>query len=86
MIGASASVTVVSYCLWAFEKADVTGVVVADVPAVDRARRATALVRYGLILETGRGGAPEEVFLSDRALQAVGVVWLALFALGLYRA
>jgi decaprenyl-phosphate phosphoribosyltransferase len=85
VIGVSASVTVVSYCLWAFEKADVTTVSwpmyqLSIVPVV------TALLRYGLILETGRGGAPEEVFLSDRALQFVGAVWIALFALGLYRA
>jgi decaprenyl-phosphate phosphoribosyltransferase len=85
LIGASVSITVVSYCLWAFEKADVTAVSwpmyqLSIVPVV------LALVRYGLILETGRGGAPEEVFLSDRTLQAVGAVWLALFALGLYRA
>jgi hypothetical protein len=26
------------------------------------------------------------VFLSDRALQAVGAVWVVLFAVGLYRA
>jgi decaprenyl-phosphate phosphoribosyltransferase len=85
VIGVSASITVVSYCLWAFEKADTTHVSwpmyqLSIVPVV------TALLRYGLILETGRGGAPEEVFLSDRALQAVGVVWVGLFALGLYRA
>jgi len=85
LIGASVSITVVSYSLWAFEKADVTHVSwpmyqLSIVPVV------LALLRYGLILETGRGGAPEEVFLSDRTLQAVGVVWLALFALGLYRA
>jgi decaprenyl-phosphate phosphoribosyltransferase len=85
VIGVSASITVVSYCLWAFEKAGTTHVSwpmyqLSIVPVV------TALLRYGLILETGRGGAPEEVFLSDRALQAVGLVWVGLFALGLYRA
>jgi decaprenyl-phosphate phosphoribosyltransferase len=85
VIGASGTITVVAYCLWAFEKADGTHVSwpmyqLSIVPLV------VALLRYGLIVETGRGGAPEEVFLSDRTLQAIGVVWLALFALGLYRA
>ena len=52
LIGVSVSVTVVSYCLWAFEKADVTHVSwpmyqLSIVPVV------LALVRYGLILETG---------------------------------
>jgi decaprenyl-phosphate phosphoribosyltransferase len=85
VIGVSATVTVLSYCLWAFDKADATGFSwpvyqLSIVPVV------TALARYGVILETGRGGAPEEVFLSDRTLQAVGAVWIALFAVGLYRA
>ena len=43
-----------------------------------------ALLRYALVLETGRGGAPEEVFLQDRALQLVGLSWLVIFGLGVY--
>ena len=32
----------------------------------------TALLRYALVLEQGRGAAPEEVFASDRVLQLLG--------------
>ena len=71
VLGVSASVTVVSYCLWAFEKAD-TAHVSWPMYQLSIIPVATALLRYGLVLETGRGGAPEEVFLSDRTLQALG--------------
>jgi decaprenyl-phosphate phosphoribosyltransferase len=47
---------------------------------------ATALLRYGLVLDRGHGGAPEEVFLSDRALQALALIWVVTFALGVYLA
>jgi decaprenyl-phosphate phosphoribosyltransferase len=37
------------------------------------------LLRYALLLEAGAGGAPEDVLMSDRALQVIGVVWVAVF-------
>jgi decaprenyl-phosphate phosphoribosyltransferase len=85
VLGVAASVTLLSYCLWAFEKARVADTTwpmyqLSIVPM------ATALLRYGLVLDRGRGGAPEEVFLSDRALQALAVIWLVTFTLGVYLA
>ena len=44
----------------------------------------TALLRYVLVLEQGRGAAPEEVFASDRVLQVLGVVWVVVFGLAVY--
>ena len=44
----------------------------------------TALLRYLLVLEQGRGAAPEEVFASDRVLQALGVAWVVVFGLAVY--
>jgi decaprenyl-phosphate phosphoribosyltransferase len=41
-----------------------------------------AVLRYALVVDQGGGGAPEEVVLSDRTLQIVGVIWLVTFALG----
>ena len=38
----------------------------------------------GLVLERGQGGAPEEVFLADRVLQGLGVLWLICVGLGVY--
>jgi decaprenyl-phosphate phosphoribosyltransferase len=85
ILGVAASVTLLSYCLWAFEKARV-----ADTSwpmyQLSIVPMATALLRYGLVLDRGHGGAPEEVFLSDRALEALGVIWVITFALGVYLA
>jgi decaprenyl-phosphate phosphoribosyltransferase len=85
VLGVASSVSLLSYCLWAFEKARVAETTwpmyqLSIVPM------ATAVLRYGLVLENGHGGAPEEVFLSDRALQALGIIWLVTFALGVYLA
>ena len=78
----SSSVAIAAYCLWAFEKAEVAGAPLwfelSIVPFV------LGVLRYGLLLETGRGGAPEELVLSDRSLQVMGAAWLACFAAGVY--
>ena len=44
----------------------------------------TALLRYALVLEQGRGAAPEEVFLSDHVLQLLGLAWIVVFGLAVY--
>jgi decaprenyl-phosphate phosphoribosyltransferase len=85
VLGVASSVTLLSYCLWAFEKARL-----ADTSwpmyQISIIPMATALLRYGLVLERGHGGAPEDVFLSDRHLQALAVIWLVTFTLGIYLA
>ena len=42
-------------------------------------------VLYVLLqLDAGRGGAPEDLVLRDRAVQALGVAWAILVAIGIY--
>lgn len=76
----SSGVMITAYCLWAFENAAHTGddtwFRLSIVPLV------IAVLRYALVVDQGGGGAPEEVVLSDRTLQIVGVIWVATFALG----
>ncbi len=76
------AVAVASYCQWAFDRADANSSHVwyqlSAVPWV------MGLLRYALLLERGHGGAPEDVLLSDRVLQALGLIWLLIFALGVY--
>jgi decaprenyl-phosphate phosphoribosyltransferase len=43
---------------------------------------ALGMLRYALIVELGHGGAPEDVVLSDRPLQLIGLSWLVVFAVG----
>ena len=83
VLSVSVGATLVTYCQWAFEGREVSGsswpfYELSIVPMV------TALLRYALIIEQGQGSAPEEVFLADRWLQGLGVVWIIVFGLGVY--
>ena len=42
------------------------------------------VVRYALLIEEGRGGAPTEVFLRDRVLQLAGLTWIGIYLTGVY--
>ncbi len=76
----SAAVTVTTYCLWAVEvgqpSAALPWTLLSIIPFV------LAVMRYGVDLDAGRTEAPEEVVLRDRALLALGLAWLVLFAAG----
>ncbi len=76
----AASVMVTGYALWAFENAastgDATWFRLSIVPFV------LAVLRYAHVIEQGRGGAPEEIVLSDRVLQILGLLWLIAFMVG----
>ncbi|MEO5680547.1 MAG: decaprenyl-phosphate phosphoribosyltransferase [Acidimicrobiales bacterium] len=78
----SSSVAIGAYALWAFEdgavKLDPVFAQLSIVPFT------LALLRYALDIEQGHGGAPEDVVLGDRALQALGLVWLVTFAVGVH--
>jgi decaprenyl-phosphate phosphoribosyltransferase len=80
----ASGVTILAYCLWAFEKADVANDPVlfqlSIIPFV------LAILRYALLLDAGRGGAPEDIVIGDRPLQLLGLVWVGLFAAGVYAA
>ena len=36
------------------------------------------------LMDAGKGGSPEDLVYDDRLLQALGLVFVVLFALGLY--
>jgi decaprenyl-phosphate phosphoribosyltransferase len=78
----TSAVAITGYALWAFQRADEVGnqfwFRLSIVPFV------LAILRYALTVEQGGGGAPEEVVLSDRVLQLLGVLLLACFAIGVY--
>ncbi len=83
VLGVTCAGALVSYCVWAFERRDETG---AEFPWYELSivPVMTAFLRYALMLEQGHGAAPEEVFGRDRVLQALGVVWVAIFAAAVY--
>jgi len=81
----AASVTITAYCLWAFERANHVNPTqhplffqLSILPVV------VALLLIELRFETGHGAAPEDLALADRSLQLAGLVWVALFAVGVY--
>jgi decaprenyl-phosphate phosphoribosyltransferase len=78
----SSTVTVTAYCLWAFEnqKAGQGGILfqLSIVPF------ALGILRYALLLDQGLGGSPEDVVLGDRTLQVLGLLWVIIFAIGVY--
>jgi len=79
----SISVVLVGYCLWAFEKA---GTAHTSVPwfQLSILPFAMAILRYALLVDSGHGGAPEDLIFHDRTLQVLGVLWLVIFASGVY--
>lgn len=83
LLGVSCTATVVSYCLWAFENGKNTS---AGLPwhALSIIPMVLALLRYLMLVDRGEGESPEELFTRDRALQAYGLVWLVVYAAGVY--
>lgn len=80
VLGISSAVALVAYCLWAFQAPTGPGrplVMLSIVAFVG------ILLRYAMLVFSGHGGEPEELLLSDRGLQAAGVVWVALLGLGI---
>jgi decaprenyl-phosphate phosphoribosyltransferase len=71
-----------SYCVWAFETSEPSSEFpwyeLTIVPML------IALLRYLLVLERGEGGAPEDVFTSDRVLQLTGLVWILIYGVAVY--
>jgi decaprenyl-phosphate phosphoribosyltransferase len=80
--GVTSSIAILAYCLWAFEESDRVGdptwFELSIVPFV------LGIFRYALLLEQGRGGAPEDLVLSDRILLAIGAAWAAIFAIAVH--
>ncbi len=82
----AATVTVASYCLWAFERTGllahaghhVVWIELTVVPLV------LAVLHIFRLLDAGHGGEPEELALRDHVLQGYGLLWVALMAIGLY--
>jgi decaprenyl-phosphate phosphoribosyltransferase len=73
----------ISYCVWAFETSALSA---ADLPWYELSivPMMTALFRYLLVLERGEGGAPEDVFTSDRVIQFLGLCWVIVYGVAVY--
>jgi decaprenyl-phosphate phosphoribosyltransferase len=83
----TSTVVVTTYCLWAFDTSrsglsnvrhDATAIQLTVVPVV------LALLYILRTLQSGGGGAPEELVLSDRTIQVLGASWAILLLIGIY--
>jgi decaprenyl-phosphate phosphoribosyltransferase len=83
LLAGGAGVALFAYCVWAFHLPTVHGVPWRPLTIVPFA---VCLARYGTLVRAGQGEAPEDLLLSDRPLQLVGLAWLVLFALGVHAA
>ena len=83
LLAVSLGGALLSYCVWAFETAALS---TSDLPLYELTivPMMIALFRYLLVLESGRGAAPEEVFASDRVLQLTGLCWLVVYGAAVY--
>ena len=81
--GVAVSITLLAYCLWAFEKATVADI---DVPWFELSivPFTALLLRYALVHESSELLGPEEIVLRDRPLQAIGALWAACIGIGVY--
>ncbi len=79
----ASGVTLLAYCLWAFEKADLAD---TSFPFFQLSVVPFALIilRYALLLESEEMRGPEEILLADRQLQVFAVLWAVSFACGVY--
>ena len=78
----SSTVAVTAYCLWALESQKAAhGDIWFQLSIVPFT---LAMLRYAFLLDQGHGSSPEDVVLSDRSLQALGLLWLAIFGTGVY--
>lgn len=79
----SSGALLVAYCLFVFQK-------VAQVPGAFPWYQLSVIpflggvLRYGLLIEQGSGEEPDELLFRDLGLLLAGVLWFALFALGVY--
>lgn len=83
VLAVTVGATLVAYCTWAFDTKELSG---ASWPFYELSivPMLTALLRYLLVLDEGRGSAPEEIFAADRMIQLMGLFWVLLFGLGVY--
>lgn len=87
VVAISATGAVVGYALWAFGLNAAAVAVhhhdgiffqLSIVPVL------LALLHFTFLIEQGRGARPEELVLGDRQLQLLGLIWVGLFAAGVY--
>ena len=80
----AASAVVISYSLWGFEMASSASGSASVWYQVSMVPFTVAILRYAMDIDRGNGGAPDELALSDRALQVLALAWVACIGMAVY--
>ncbi len=85
VVALAATGAVVGYSLWAFSLQTATihhhdeiFFQVSIVPIL------LGLLHFTFLIDSGKGARPEDLVLHDRQLQLLGLIWVVLFAFGVY--
>jgi decaprenyl-phosphate phosphoribosyltransferase len=88
MRAVSVAALIMSYCMWAVDRAngDPSGAWASASPWAQLSiiPFLIAVLRYALLVDQGKGSAPEDVILHDRQMQLMGVLWAATLMIGIY--
>ncbi|MGI9576862.1 MAG: decaprenyl-phosphate phosphoribosyltransferase [Microthrixaceae bacterium] len=82
----AAAGTVISYCLWAVEAGSegATASVATPWAQLSIVPFLIAILRYALLVDQGKGSAPEDVILHDRQMQIMGLLLVVCIGIGVY--
>jgi len=83
ILAGAAGMATFTYSVWAFNLPDVDDLPWRPLTVIPFT---VCLLRYGSLVKSGGGEAPEELLLTDRWLQVAGLAWLVLFALSVHAA
>src|SRR4051794_15482730 len=81
VLAVAGGVSILAYCAWALLGPGGSTSIAAQLSIIPFV---VALLRFGLLIDRGEGGEPEEIFLRDRQLQIMGAVWALLLAIHVY--
>ncbi|ARU46909.1 decaprenyl-phosphate phosphoribosyltransferase [Corynebacterium silvaticum] len=80
----SATAVVIAYSLWGFEMAASSSGTASVWYQVSMVPFTVAILRYAADVDRGDGGAPDELALSDRALQVLAIAWVVCIGIAVY--
>lgn len=80
----SATAVVLCYALWGFDLSQQVSGSAAVWYQISMVPFTVAILRYAADVDRGEGGAPDEIALSDRTLQALALLWIATIAMAVY--
>ncbi|AWB84847.1 decaprenyl-phosphate phosphoribosyltransferase [Corynebacterium liangguodongii] len=80
----SATAVVLSYALWGFQLSSQVGGGAAIWYQISMVPFVIAILRYAAKVDSGHGGAPEEIALEDRVLQLLAGLWIVCIVMAVY--